>query len=150
MANRPTAFAYRVGPLAYGPPATVLIRGALPWLTYHSTEKRAMSIAAGVRLAAPTAADATQANADLSELAALSRQCGFDLAERLRSLENCGTVTFQVDRTATVRARDGAIQCRYKLADELLADLAALRVRARDVHCDVRYGDVDHSIRSLV
>jgi hypothetical protein len=73
-----------------------------------------------------------QANADLRDLASLYAARGLDLCERLFGLENAGTVTFQVDLTAAIGARDGVTF--YKLANELLADLAAMR--AEDVHPD--------------
>ena len=73
-----------------------------------------------------------RANADLRELTQLYAAQGLDLAERLRRLEDAGTVTFQVDRMIAISAGDQIAI--YKLVDELLADLAAMR--ARDVHLD--------------
>ena len=73
-----------------------------------------------------------RANADLRELTQLYAAQGLDLAERLRRLEDAGTVTFQVDRMIAISAGDQIAI--YKLVDELLADPAAMR--ARDVHLD--------------
>lgn len=74
--------------------------------------------------------DMDQALADLRELRELAVIYEFDLFEFLSGLENRGTVLFQIDDPAAIRTGNRLV--RYKLADEALVCLAALR--ARHIH----------------
>src|SRR4051794_24242022 len=79
----------------------------------------------------------SQALADLKELNTLSMRWGFDLTERLRCLSDTGAPIFRanVNDIATIGAGNRIV--RYQIADELLADLAALRVQTRHIDSDV-------------